>query len=1180
VSAREHADWRALPLSGRSLVEASAGTGKTWTIAVLYLRLLLERGLGARQVVVTTFTEAAAQELKERLRARLDWAATEALAWREGGHALPRPADEAEDLRWLRDLLATEARADDGRPAGLLLHRLRLARAELDLAPIGTIHALCRRVLADHPLEAGVSPVAANVVDGKALREELVDDLWRRWTQGDDAPPPGAALWIAQGRAALADALQALALPHLELRGPPDPEALRAWLDPAMAERLRAFAARGDLFARSNAALIGELRGLAAFIDAGELSAPLGKIEKLLAGAPENQFKTGLRERALATPELGWALAAARVLQHKDRDLRHHALRRAHEDLVARRAATLDARDEMTFDDLIERVCAAVTRDGGTLAARLADAWRAALVDECQDTDPRQAAIFDALFGAPFDADGRALVLIGDPKQAIYRFRGGDLHTYLRAAGRAAHRLALARNHRSSSDFVAAVNSFYAAAGDGLLQADIRYQPVVAAGRADAHPYTIDGRPCARPLVLHDRDPEQDLPGVQDERVRLALQACADLVAELLAGGRHRIGGQPLAPGGIAVLLPRNRDIDALRGLLRRRGVPCVGLARDSVFGGEWAWALQVVLHAVLHPDDAAAVRAALATRVFGLDWTALRGLAASEERWRDAVERFHALQATWRGAGVLAVVRRLVEEAAPRLLAQPDGERALTDLRHLGELLAAESASRHGMHALWAWLAGQRRGDADADEDAVEARRLRVESDAARVQLMTLHASKGLEFDVVVLPLMWLPGPPEPAVARMHDPASGRTVADLGGPLHDAAVAGHAVEDQRERARLLYVALTRARHACHVFALPRERPHANRSQPLDDPRRSPLDRLLEAIARDYAGEPLAGIDWRDGWPQARAAPPIAAAVAAPYPGLPPMPAERAPRGLFSFTQLVRGGARGAELEAAADDEARGDAAREAVAEAADPELAALSMVAGAEFGNALHAVLERRDLGKPLAAQRELVLRCLAEWDVRAPLPAEALAARLAARLDAVLAADLGDGLRLDALPASAQRAEMGFDFALEGATLGRVRAACAAHGADALLPAALGSRGLRGLMTGKVDLVLRHAGRFHVLDWKSNRLGESLDDYAPRRLEAAMDEHHYRLQALLYQVALHRHLRAHLPGYDAARDLGAPLYLFVRAVGLAPGAGVWRGALSPALLHAVDAALAEPAP
>lgn len=1179
MSATEHADWRRLPLSGRSLVEASAGTGKTWTIAVLYLRLLLERGLGARSIVVTTFTEAAAQELKDRLRARLDWAAAEAFDWREGGHARPRPGDEPEDLRWLRDTLATEPLADDGRPQGLLLHRLRLARAELDLAPIGTIHALCRRVLADHPLEAGTAPIPATIVDGDALREELVDDLWRRWTQGDTPPPDGAAAWIADGRAKLAKALKALSLPQLELRDPPSPDAVRRLMDHAMVAPLRELAGREGFFKRSDTRLIKELRALATFLESGDIETPLGGLDNLLAGAPENQFRKDRHAEALTIPALRWAIDAAQVLATKDRDLRHHALATAHRELQSLRDSALAARDAMTFDDLIERVCTAVTRADSPLAKRLAASWQAALVDECQDTDPRQAAIFDALFGPPFDADGRALVLIGDPKQAIYRFRGGDLHAYLAAARGAAHHLRLARNHRSSAAYVGACNAFYAAAGDGLLHPDIRYVPVEAAGRADRAPYTVDGVACARPLVLHDFDPEAPLPVAQDERARLALLACADLVAELVGSGRHRIGGRPLAAGQVAVLLPTNRHIDALRRLLRRRGVPCVGLARDSVWRSEWAWSLQVVLHAVLHPEDAAAVRAALGTRLFGLDWNALRELTAHEDRWREAVERFHALQATWRAAGVLAVVRRLVEDAAARLLAQADGERALTDLRHLGELLAAESANRHGMAALWAWLAAQRRAGGDGDEDAAEAQRLRVESDAARVQLMTLHASKGLEYDVVVLPLMWLPGREDEPVPRMQDPATGRAIAVLGGPAYAAAREAHAVEDQRERARLLYVALTRARHGCHVLALPRDRPQGKGKAPPADPQRSPLDRLLEAIEQGAGGCPD-GVEWRATWPARAAAAALASVRPEALPEPPPMPPERPPRGLFSFTQLVRGGARLAGTEGAADDEARADEARDEPPADPHPELAALAMVAGAGFGNALHEALERRDLARPMAAQRDLVQRCLADWDVRSPLAPEALAVRVAARLDAMLAADLGEGLRIDALPAAAQRAEMGFDFALEGATLARLRVACAAHGMADLVPEALGARTMRGLMTGKIDLVLRHGDRFHVLDWKSNRLGEQLADYAPERLPAAMDAHHYRLQALLYQLALHRHLRAHLEGYDPARHLGAPLYLFVRAVGLAPGAGVWRGDVPVPLLHAVDVALAEGAP
>jgi exodeoxyribonuclease V beta subunit len=214
--------------------------------------------------------------------------------------------------------------------------------------------------------------------------------------------------------------------------------------------------------------------------------------------------------------------------------------------------------------------------------------------------------------------------------------------------------------------------------------------------------------------------------------------------------------------------------------------------------------------------------------------------------------------------------------------------------------------------------------------------------------------------------------------------------------------------------------------------------------------------------------------------------------------------------------------------------------------------------------------------VGEPLARQRDFVAACLHAEGLLAQADAEpALVAGVSERLDACLHAELLPGLRLGALAPTQLRAEMSFHFALDGAAMSTLRRACARHGAEDLLPSHLPAAALVGQMTGKIDLVLQHAGRFHVLDYKSNFLGERLDDYAPARLDAAMDAHAYRFQALLYSVALQRYLRQRLPDYSAAVHLGDVLYLFVRAVGVAPGAGVWRQRFDPALLDAVDAVL-----
>ncbi len=1177
--------WQDLPLHGRSLVEASAGTGKTWTISVLYLRLLLERGLGARQIVVTTFTEAAAQELRERLRARLDWAERHAAAWRAGGHALPRAADEAPELAWLNDLLASEPLAADGRPQGVALHRLRLARAELDLAPIGTIHSLCRCVLADHPFDAGAPVAMPELVSDASLQGELVDDLWRNWTQGDVPLEPGQSEWIDSGRKEFSRALRALALPQLALRVP-DPALVDAAMDPRRVASIRAFAARPGVFASSRSKVLGELNALADFLERGDPSAPLREFEHLVGEPAVNQFKPGQHPTALADPALRGAMEIAKLLQHKDRIRRNAALAGAIAALRERRERLLAEREQFTFDDLIAAVCRAVCAPRSALATRLATDWHAALIDECQDTDPRQYAIFDTLFSAPFAMDERCLILIGDPKQAIYAFRGGDIHTYLRAARAADQCLSLDRNQRSSTPYIEALNQFYAAVDDGLLDPDIHYVPVHAAGKADKTPFAVDGKRCGQPLVIHAIDSLELTPPNAAERERWALEACADEIVQMLAQSNHCIGGKPVVAGDIAVLLPKNQQIELLRGLLARRRVPCVGSGRSSVWDSEWAWALQAVLYAVVYPQDDGALRAALATRLFDFDHAQLRALVTDERGWRAQVGRFHALHALWRESGVLAVVRQIAEDAAPRLLAAVDGERALTDLRHLGELLAAEGERLHGPEPLWAWLAAQRSANAAADEDAIDAQRLRIESDARRVQLLTLHASKGLEFPIVFLPLMWAHCGRVIKIPIVHDAASGGMVADLGSVQYDAAVAEAGIADQRERARVLYVALTRAKYACHVFALPVDRPQASNRPVMPDPQRSALDALLDRWRqRKVPIAACSAINWRNEWP----GPPsvdMPRVSDSPFDPLPlPMPAERPYRGQYSFTHLLRVGARIAASEDAAADElaAAGiDAATDAAADepatntTPHPLLLELDAIGGADFGNAVHAVFERRALGQPIVQQLPLVRRCLLEFGVRSSSIAfETLVARVAARVDATLAAELGAGLRLGALDPQQQRAELGFDFVLEGSSLARLREACAANGDPGLLPAALGSRSLRGMMTGKIDLVLQAGDSFHVLDYKTNRLGVALSDYAARRLDLAMDAHAYRVQALLYSIALHRHLRQQLRDYDPTRHLGAAIYLFVRAVGLAPGLGVWRRAFPLALIEAADAAL-----
>ena len=1214
-------DWRVLNLrsGGRSLVEASAGTGKTWTIAALYLRFLLEPRDGGtispRGIVVSTFTDAAAQELRQRIRARLQ-GAQELLA--RARHApdefLVCDLQTDEVLHWLRTCcMAADGSVDLDKIEGFHL-RLQLALAELDQAPIGTLHALCNRILREQPFASGMGFGQVELVAGNELAAELADDLWRQLAQSPHALSTEQQVWFDAGRAQLTSALSDALKPGVDVLCPPAPD-IAALLQPEMAALLRGHAGDASWFKRADSKWRKGLRGLADWIDRSD---PAGTMDvdalNALDEPIDKQIKPARLVEAEADDVFAFAMHAADVLSSATAIFRARGLSQFAPMLRDLRDARLQARGQLSFDAVIARVHAALQSSKG-LADALHVQWPVALVDEFQDTDGLQYDILDRIHrDAAGEPRGR-LVMIGDPKQAIYRFRGGDIDAYLRAASDVEPDdvMHLATNHRSADDYVAACNELFDIAGQALsadTQHTITYRVVQASTRRDDTPYRVNGTAVTRPLVFHYLDKAQEN---VDKRRDAALAACVNHIVQLLSGN-DVIGDAPLQPGDIAVLLPKNKHVSALRARLQARGVPCVGGGRSSVFTTDWARELQLLLHAAAQPADPGLVRAALATRMGGMDYAGLRALAdpAHEAAWQESLDRFAGLHARWQSSGVLAVVSDIIDAAAPRLMAAQDGERALTDLRHLGELLQVQEARQPGHAQLLAWLSAQRDGDGSDSEDAANGRELRIESDAKRVQLMTLHAAKGLEFPVVLLPLMWDNAShqsPGHGFVIVTDPTTGKRQL-----RNDAAACEQAKhEDQEERFRLLYVALTRAEHACHVYVLPTDRPaKGNTKKSLQDPERSPLDALLvragiassEASSEEASQEPSLQdlsqhIGWQLGWPEASGMyQPDIAPRQPVYVRPEPSPAQLVRR--HSFSSMLRG-SHGLQEEHAATDEVptaiediidgsieenveeRAEASR--VTEdvvtlpAAYPALAALAHWRGTEFGLALHDILEQRAIGVPIRAQPKLVRDCLRMHGVRPWQEGpelEQMLALIAQRLDATLDAELQPGLRLSDLPAHALRAEMAFDYQLGDASTERLRAACRAAGEDNLMPV-LAVHTLRGLMNGKIDLVFEHAGRFHVLDWKGNWLGDQLDHYAPAALPAAMDLHHYRLQALLYTVALHRYLRMRLgKAYRPAEHLGDPIYLFLRAVGLAPGAGVWTQPFSPALIASVDAALA----
>ncbi len=1180
-------DWRSMPLLGRVLIEASAGTGKTWNIGLIYLRLLLERELKVEQILVTTFTDAAAQELRERLRRRL----VEAERLLQSGTL---DADSSDTLEsWLAQFCSDEQHCRTA------LRRIQLARTDLDHAPVSTIHALCQRIQRDYPLESGAAFASDKLFDEQQLQRECVEDFWRRRYLTDTVDPREAALLLKGGPEGLlrdlggltnsADArIEAGGLAELEQRI----AALRT--DDTIAE-LQRLADDKSLYAPRKTALCKRLDRIASALRDDSDAALEASLKDALDHAFEpdkviDQEALGSAGTLNAHPLIQSLQTLRTLLQLRTTFTRGAVLAEAAR--VCREEMPQRARRRHVFtygmliDAVYQRLCG--EHADNVLADRLYDAFPVALIDEFQDTDQRQFAIFDRIYR------GRGtMVMIGDPKQAIYSFRGGDIAAYLRASEQADQRFSLGTNHRSSSALVEALNAWYEHTEGGFGHPQIRYQPVVPAGKADDQPYTVNGSIATRPVVIHPF--RGDALGKGDEPLKalgelesLALDDCANRIAELLNDPQQQIGGQRVCPGDIAVLLSTNQQVVALRSRLVARGVPCVGSGRGNIFAGDVACELELILFGVLHPDDDQAVRGALATRLLGATLEQFRHWQARPAAFERELERFEAWRALVRSRGVLALIEAMLAERATALLALPEGERVLTDLRHLGELLAAEESARQGLDGLYAWLLTMRQEGSDGDAEAADERQLRVESDARRVQLLTIHASKGLEYPIVFLPLAWRissrSGNHAPTLLRYHD-AEGRRCVDLGSARFAEHCGLHFREELEERLRLLYVALTRAIHAVHVYWVDRGPLPYGDAQAWEWPAIDLLIRQsqrkldlaegevsLEAMAAALGGMQLSAPF--AGTPVLYQPP---SEIAAPRATQTPLPRLRPYQWLHSFSGLTRYAAAAVVVDdnEAADMTTEPPSVIESNVE--DSRLLSLYPLRGPRFGDAVHHVFELAQPGPVWAAQRQLLHRQLAAQAIKtAGMTWDEALERVGRMIDRANHADLGDGLRLGEITAEQRIVEFEFQFPVQQVSLARLRQLCAAHGEADVIPASLDTTTLNGMLTGFADLIIEWGGRFHVLDYKTNWLGARLGDYQGTSLDSAMAEHHYPLQALLYTVALHRYLGQRMDGYTAEQHLGESWYLFVRALGLAPQLGVWRHRWPVALIEALDDAFA----
>ena len=1199
----------AFPLRGSQLIEASAGTGKTFTISALYLRLVLGHGAESSgfgrellppQILVVTFTDAATKELRERIRTRL-----------------------AEAARFFRD----ETPAPDSLIAELreeylpeqwsgCANRLDIAAQWMDEAAVSTIHSWCQRMLREHAFDSGSLFTQTLETDHSDLLGEVLRDYWRlfcypmqgdalNWVRGNWGGP-AALLPRVRGLFAserdsvegkepaelITACLQERRAALLELKMP-----WRQWADELLAICHQGVASKSvdgrKMQARYFEPWFEKIRAWAEDESLEQLDigtgftrlTPEGMAEAWkgeVPGHPGLDAMPGLKASldGLPTPD-------AAVLQH------------AAQWVGTRFEEEKRRRAEMGFDDMLLRLDAALQSDGGErLATLIREQFPVALIDEFQDTDPVQYRIFESIYRIEDNNPECGLFLIGDPKQAIYAFRGADIYTYLRARQATTGRLhTLGTNFRSSHGMVRAVNHVFERAesretGRGAFlfreksgENPVPFLPVESQGRKEV--LHIDGQVVPALNIWH-LSADQPLSGAV-YRQQLAA-ACASEITTLLNGGQQGRAGfiqdgkdfRGLLPADIAILVRDGKEAQAVRGELSARGVRSVYLSdKDSVFAAQEAHDVLTWLKACAEPDVERPLRAALACITLNLSLAELERLNQDELAWEARVMQFRHYRELWRKQGVLPMLRRLLHDfqLPQTLITRSDGERVLTNLLHLSELLQQAAAELDGEQALIRHLSEHLALSGQAGEEQI----LRLESDEQLVKVVTIHKSKGLEYPLVFLPFICSAKPVDGSRLPLHyHDATGKAQVTLK-PTAELIVQA---DDERlaEDLRLLYVALTRAQHACWLGVTDLKRGNHNSSvlhlsalgyllgggAPLAES--AGLKRWLEDLQQDcpalsYGEMPEATVEHYHP-------PRNDATLLAPL-----IPKRKASENwwIASYSALRIGDSMSVGTDEAPEspqaqklfDDERLDpqAPREVVAGGADIH----RFPRGPNPGTFLHGLLEwAGDEGftaTPQAVEDAIARRCNRRgWEGWITALSDWLQHLLASPLH------IGGGQAPVVFEQLTQyRVEMEFWFASHKVDVLKLDELVRQYTHNGVARVAAESVLLNGMFKGFIDLTFEHDGRYYVADYKSNWLGVDDAAYTEQAMEQSILDNRYDLQYVLYLLALHRQLKARLVDYDYDRHVGGALYLFLRGT-RAPSQGVYFARPPRELIERLD--------
>ena len=1140
---------------GIKLIEASAGTGKTHTIADLYLRHILA-GRQPSQILIVTYTNAATEELRGRIRRRL----YDALG------CLQNSASAGDEFL---ALVAARWRNLDEDARDLQLNRLRLALRSMDEAAISTIHSFCQRSLQDNAITGNQFYDSELLSSDDPIWEDAIKDWWRRQTYHLDREnwqlfhenlpqiPALTSILLELRNRPLAKLLPETTMSVSDLMSQPRAiaRALHG-LAPLWRRQQREIV---DIVSASKALsrsktlpyhpqnLDGLIEAADSFFADPDPAAPFKQFEYLASDFLSKNTKPSMRGKdpGLQHPFFKAIDPVARSWIEFTSTIKPRLLSLAfgwtsQKVLQAKRALpALAFQDQLTL--LLEALES--ERGGEALAQSLRQQYPVAMIDEFQDTDTIQYRIFRLIY--PHSAAG-SLTLIGDPKQAIYSFRGGDIFTYMQARHLPDIQLfSLQTNWRSQPELVSAINHIFTQRQDAFIYRDsIEFTRIASIPENGRYRLMSENGPSAA-LTLWQLPQNEQGGNFSREQMRdLINRAIVAEIMALITNSDNRIDGQPVQSGAIAILVRQASEGQALSQALHRHGIRTVTIGRDSVFQCDEAYGLYDLLMAVAQFQDPVMSRRSLSSSLLGLDYREIAALCDDDDAWQAWTDDLGDLRELWERHGFISMFQALLHRfQVTRHLAQQDkSERRITNLLHLAELLHQQSTSIAGITPLLGWFRDQFE---EAARDEVE---LRLENDEALVRIVTVHKAKGLQYPIVFVPFLWSCKPVDRNRAVYFHDLDLSPCIDLGSS--DLERNWYLAEKERlaEDIRLLYVALTRARARVYLawgLAGSPARPGYARQTALAyllHSRQSPgdlesstvdgfpsdmdfVDDLRRLVDRAGGTIELAELPVTIGKPRT-----IVDDSAQDSTQLATFSRASLPRWrINSFSGLTRGIHQPASLGAL---QSQGDAI--------------LDFPAGSHIGLLLHALLENLDFQQDIEDQcRELLPELLR----RAGISAETHRDTLMRWLSNIIHTPLdGKDLSLRVIGRERRLNELGFDFALDHLDIDELNRFLQSLAPVPLQP--VSGFGFSGLITGVIDLVFEYEGRYYLADYKSNFLGTSLEDYLPAKLEQAMLDRRYDLQSLVYSVALHRYLGHRLSDYDYDRHFGGSYYLFLRAM------------------------------